>query len=103
MSRCDKGTKVGMSEEEMKSFNEAHDLARKVMGMCTMLSSGKYQKEFVKRLVNDHPTCQQAVANLFRMFFVELAKKDHTDLRNESAVRLAKDVAERMKDSLPFF
>jgi hypothetical protein len=51
------------------------------------------QQACVKRLMQSHRTLQQSLARLFLSYFEELSKQN-TDLRNEAAVELAKQIME---------
>lgn len=60
-------------------------------------------KELAKKMANNHPTLQQNFMRLCLSFIKEMASKEYYDGRNESSVKVAKEIVTNFGDDyLPY-
>ena len=60
---------------------------------------GRDHKEFIDTVLRDHPTMQQATIRLFLETIKAFSEKNYFDGRNESAVKICKEITAAFGDN----
>lgn len=92
-----------IKEIERNTYKEYNDryafFADVVDGFTNDFSCDSTFKEINEKMVNNHPTLQQSYMKGVVGFIELMAKKTHTDGRNERAVNLAKKLNEVIEEN----
>lgn len=82
-----------MREQYKQGQESAKQFEREVVNI---MSNTAHAQGFIEYLVNNHPTLQQKVMEIFMTYIYEIAEKPWSDARNEESVKRAKIIKETL-------